>query len=294
VAAVFFTGFSEPPRMTPKYKIEMLQIQPEPRREAYKLYHAGTGIAARNAARGPQTLMVEKAPPLALQQPIPLPLAISSMALASSSLPAAPLAALNLVSLPEPQWETHDAAIAPRVNEASEAGEAPKSNQPMAEATSPEAISREAIPAEVASPNTAGAIRIDLPRDGKPRTSILGESAEMPGRIVSTVYLRFGLRKNWILEYWTEGGGPAADAPWAYTIFRPNLPLPADADALPIRGRLSAEGQLEQLSLLAGADWPEKDAFFRTLAQWKFRPAARNGKTVAVEILLVVPRQPDE
>jgi hypothetical protein len=74
-------------------------------------------------------------------------------------------------------------------------------------------------------------------------------------------------------------------------MFRPNLTLPADADALLVRGRLNAEGRLEQLVMLAPSEWAQKDSLFHALEQWKFRPAAKNGQAVVVEVLLVIPRQ---
>jgi hypothetical protein len=103
-----------------------------------------------------------------------------------------------------------------------------------------------------------------------------------------------GLRKNWTLEYWSQGSTAALAAPWAYTMFRPKLTLPADADALLVRGRLNAEGRLEQLVMLAPAEWAQRDSLFQALGQWKFRAAAKNGEAVAVEVLLVIPRQPEE
>ena len=113
----------------------------------------------------------------------------------------------------------------------------------------------------------------------------------MPGRVVATVFLRVGLRKNWTLEYWLQGGTTALDPPWAYTMFRPNFTLPPEADALLVRGRLNVEGRLEQLAMLAPVEWAQKDSLFRALEQWKFRAAAKNGQPVAVEVLLVIPRQ---
>jgi hypothetical protein len=136
--------------------------------------------------------------------------------------------------------------------------------------------------------------RIELPPGGKPRAAVLGESPELPGRIVSTVYLKLGLAKNWTLEYWSQGKTAGLDAPWPYTMFRPGLVLPNDADALLVRGLLNSDGRLEQLAMLAPVAWDQKASLFRALELWKFRPAARDGQAVAVEVLLVIPRQPEE
>jgi hypothetical protein len=72
------------------------------------------------------------------------------------------------------------------------------------------------------------------------------------GLVVSTIYLPMGLKKSWIMEYWTAGGDktPAkggtggVEAPWPYLMFRPEAELPPDADAVLVRGSLNAEGQL--------------------------------------------------
>lgn len=143
-------------------------------------------------------------------------------------------------------------------------------------------------------PVDAGLVRIDQPPGGRARSAILGESPHMPGRIVSTIYLRMNLRKNWALEFWSQGSTAVLAAPWPYTMFRPNFTLPADADALLVRGRLTAEGRLEQLAMLAPAEWAQKDSLFRALEQWKFRAATKNGEAVPVDVLLVIPRQPEE
>jgi hypothetical protein len=143
--------------------------------------------------------------------------------------------------------------------------------------------------------NTKAATRIDLPPDSKPRSQILGESAQIPGRIVATIYLKMGLAKNWILEYWTPGSSAAGlQAPWPYTMFRPDPALPADTDALLVRAHLTVEGKLEGLALMAPTEWTRKTELFQALEQWRFRPAMRKGEAVAVELLLVVPQQPEQ
>src|SRR5581483_5057782 len=147
--------------------------------------------------------------------------------------------------------------------------------------------------------------RIELPQDTRPAVAVFGESrterypetaGQMRGRPVSTVYLRMGLKKSWTLEYWTAAQSQAAklDAPWPYLMFRPDVTLPPEADAILLRGVLTAGGQLERLALLWPAEWPQKELMFQALAEWKFRPASRNGQPQAVEVLLVIPQQPEE
>ena len=74
------------------------------------------------------------------------------------------------------------------------------------------------------------------------------------GRATYTVYLRVGLPKAWTLQYGLpRDAKPAAagavtrlDAPWAYSIVRPNLPPGSiNADALMIHGFINAAGSLK-------------------------------------------------
>jgi len=155
--------------------------------------------------------------------------------------------------------------------------------------------------------------RIDLPRDGKPPVSVLGESmaeqyeesaGHMSSRVVFTIFLRVGLTRNWKLEYClpagsadadARGDGSALDPPWAYTMFRPkDLLRGADSDVILVHGILDTAGRLGQLTLLLPAEWRGRQAFFRALEQWEFRPAAKNGQPVSVEVLLIIPQQPSE
>lgn len=139
------------------------------------------------------------------------------------------------------------------------------------------------------------ATRVDLPAETKPRSSLLGESEHVSGRIVGSVYLKMGLRKTWTLEYWTDNASATGlDAPWPTMMFRPDQSLLADTDALLVRGHLTAEGKLRQLALLAPTDWNQSGALFRVLEEWSFRPASRRGVAVEVELLLVIPRQTGE
>ncbi|MCU1328370.1 MAG: hypothetical protein JWN34_3740 [Bryobacterales bacterium] len=246
-----------------------------------------------------------------------------------SRVPDSP-AGPTLISLPEPAEYAPDALILPKVNQRATAGDSDTEPEAPADLPgSPEKASTivgangvlEAPPitssdfpsaADVALrlrgthgvdaptgpnvPNAADAqlIRIELPPESKPRSAILGESPQMAGRIVSTVYLKSGLRKNWMLEYWSQESSVGLEPPWPYTMLLPNLTFPADSDALLVRGRLNAEGRLEQLAMLAPTHSKQMDSLFHVLEQWHFRAASKNGIALAVEILLVIPRQVDE
>jgi hypothetical protein len=70
---------------------------------------------------------------------------------------------------------------------------------------------------------------------------------------------------------------------------------PADAtrtEAVLVGGVLNTSGQFEDLHLLLPPEWPQRDSLLITMGRWRFRPAARNGVAVAVQVLLVIPREP--
>ena len=150
--------------------------------------------------------------------------------------------------------------------------------------------------------------RIELPPHSRPPVSLLGLSVagqygevanQMQARVVSTIYLDMGLKKRWILEYWTaqpdqKGGITRLDAPWPYVMLRPKVEFSPGENVVLIRGVLTTEGQLQDLSPLLPPHRSREDRLFEALAQWKFRPASRNGQPLPVEVLLVIPRQPEE
>jgi hypothetical protein len=146
-------------------------------------------------------------------------------------------------------------------------------------------------PSSIQAP-AAEMARIELPPDGRPRASVLVESAYMSGHIVATMYLKIGVPKDWMLEYWIPGGHCAGCAV-ALLMLRPPVKIPSLAETLLVRGRLTAEGHVEQLCLLGRGEFTGQNVLFEALGQWKFRPAVKSGNPVAVEILLVIPRQPD-
>jgi len=153
--------------------------------------------------------------------------------------------------------------------------------------------------------------RITLPKDGTFGVVVVGSSLaeEYPetveiwkGRLVYTVYLHVGLGKSWILQYSlprTEGAVTTAsvtrpEAPWPYDILRPDL-LPGDfsSDAVMVHGFINLAGTFERLALVFPPDFTQAKFLLGALKQWHFRPARQAGQLAAVEILLIIPEQPE-
>jgi hypothetical protein len=158
----------------------------------------------------------------------------------------------------------------------------------------------------------SGLYKITLPREGKFGIVVLGSSAAdayldsaeiMTGKVVSTVYLKVGLSKNWILQYCLPGPveqkllakGSAAqlDAPWPYVMVRPRGSVNSNADALMVHGLVNAQGHFEQLALVLPGDFERKNLLLSSLKKWEFRPAQRDQQPIAVEVLLIIPGETD-
>lgn len=153
-------------------------------------------------------------------------------------------------------------------------------------------------------------VHISLPKDGQFGVVVVGssiaesypETAELwSGRMASTVYLRVGLAKSWILQYSlprlldaeTVGGG-RLEAPWPYEIVRPNLDLAdMDADALILHGFVNKDGRFEKLEVAFPAQFVQTAMVLSVLNQWQFRPAKQNGQLTGVEVLLIIPALTD-
>lgn len=157
-------------------------------------------------------------------------------------------------------------------------------------------------------PLLPGTSRIILPKQGTFNVVVLGSTASQPypestgvlsGRTVYTVYLHVGLRKNWILQYClpksampvsrVEGTRTPLEAPWPYLMIRPDQT--SDSDYVLVRGSITAKGRFDQLALVFPQDLEKKDLLLRSLGQWEFRPASRDGVPIGVEILLIIPRE---
>jgi hypothetical protein len=152
---------------------------------------------------------------------------------------------------------------------------------------------------------------ISLPKDGQFGAVIVGSSLDekypetapvWSGRMSYTVYLHVGLSKSWILQYSLSRADNAAsagnishiEAPWPYNIVRPNIPPGAiDADALMVHGFITQAGRFEALAVLFPPQFAEAQFVLDELAKWQFRPAAQNGQNVVVEVLLIIPDEPE-
>jgi hypothetical protein len=89
-----------------------------------------------------------------------------------------------------------------------------------------------------------------------------------------------------------SGAVSAIEAPWPYTIVRPNLdPGSLDADALMIHGFVNQSGHFEALSMVFPQAFPQAQFVIAALEKWQFRPAMQGGQSARVEVLLIIPEQ---
>jgi hypothetical protein len=158
----------------------------------------------------------------------------------------------------------------------------------------------------------AGTTRLTLPKNGKFGVVVTGTSAAAPyaesigalsGKIVYSVFLDVGLRKRWLLQYClpkteeqksgVKGHAEPLDAPWPYLIVRPNAVSATNADYVVVHGTITSDGRFDQLGLVFPKELDKKELLMSSLNEWTFRAATRDGAPAAVEILLIVPRQPD-
>jgi hypothetical protein len=159
------------------------------------------------------------------------------------------------------------------------------------------------------SGNGASVARITRPKDGHFGVVVVGDSVadEYPeaagiwaDRLAYTVYLHVGAAKSWILQYCLPRMVQAAsnttrpDAPWPYLIVTPRLaPGDSDTDALLVHGFIDAAGHFEKLAIVFPAQFAQSKFVLGALQQWQFRPAAQNGQSTAVEVLLIIPEETD-
>jgi len=82
------------------------------------------------------------------------------------------------------------------------------------------------------------------------------------------------------------------DAPWPYNVVRPNIPSRIfNSDAILVHGYVNQQGKFESLALAFPPDFPQAQFILDALNQWQFRPAAENGVTEKVEVLLIIPEE---
>jgi len=159
--------------------------------------------------------------------------------------------------------------------------------------------------------NSPSTTRITLPKEGQFASVIVGSSLVdkypeiadlMSGQLTYTVYLHLGTPKSWILQYSLPRAGEAAEAgsvtrieaPWPYNIVRPNIaPGDIDADALIVHGFVDLAGRFESLAIAFPPDFAQAQFVLTSLAQWQFRPATQNGRDTRVEVLLIIPEEPE-
>lgn len=161
--------------------------------------------------------------------------------------------------------------------------------------------------AGVALSTPPGTTRITRQKEGQFGAVVVGSTLQdrypeiadvWNGRLAYTVYLPVGLSKSWVLQYSLSRAENAAasgninhiDAPWPYSIVRPNIePGAINADALMIHGFVNQVGRFEALAVAFPPEFAQTQFVLNALAQWQFRPATQNGQNVKVEVLLIIP-----
>ena len=158
--------------------------------------------------------------------------------------------------------------------------------------------------------NTGGKemVRLVRPANGNHSAVVFGASASEPypesagvltGKIIYTVYLQMGLRKNWILQYCLpKVAGPDLGArgamsvlapPWPTLMVRPKDNGAADSDYILVHGMITEAGRFVQLATVTPEQFESKKQLMDALQQWEFRPATREGQPSVVEVLLIIP-----
>ncbi len=157
--------------------------------------------------------------------------------------------------------------------------------------------------------NQPTATQITLPKDGQFGAVVVGESLDQQypelttvwsGRLAYTVFLHVGLARSWILQYSLPRNQEAADAgtiarleaPWPFSIVRPNLALgPVDGNTIMVHGFVNQAGRFEGLDIVFPPQFPQAQFVIRSLQNWQFRPASQNGQAAKVEVLLIIPQE---
>jgi len=137
-------------------------------------------------------------------------------------------------------------------------------------------------------------------------SSLEDQFPDMPavwsGRLSYTAYLPVGLAKSWILQYSLPRYAEAAaagkvthiEAPWPYNIVRPNIAFDSvGADAIMVRGFVNQAGRFEGLTVVFPPQLAQAQFVLSSLAQWQWRPAMQNGQKIKVEVLLIIPEEPE-
>jgi hypothetical protein len=139
---------------------------------------------------------------------------------------------------------------------------------------------------------------------------IPGAAGLLAGRPVYTIYIATGEGREWVLQYClpaAQGNAAAAerngnvvalggitplDAPRAAVIFRPVLRFKARVRYAFLHGTINTSGKIEDLSVAGPAALDNGKVVLDAVRQWEFRPAAKDGAPVAVEVLICIPYTP--
>jgi len=127
------------------------------------------------------------------------------------------------------------------------------------------------------------------------------------GGKVYTIYLSMPGR-NWVLQYvqntgssdrrtqesraavaHLEKGLMPPDAEKQFDFHRPPVPRDKEDEFIVLRGMIREDGSVSDLRVHQGIQPLADQAALAAFSRWKFRPALRDGKPVAVEILVGVP-----
>jgi hypothetical protein len=154
-------------------------------------------------------------------------------------------------------------------------------------------------------------LRIERPRNGRydvaitnAQSAIPGASGLMNGRPVYTVYVPMATAKDWILQYALRDGGESRPhngtvvsldepapitAPYAYVLLRPASKFDGAGRYGFVHGSITTSGRFEGLQVVGGGGFDNAAEVLRSLGQWEFIPAAKDGVPVAIEVLVCIP-----
>lgn len=134
-------------------------------------------------------------------------------------------------------------------------------------------------------------------------SGVPGSAGLLTGRPVYSVYISVGASKDWIIQYCLPDSGTARPrpaqvvqlgniapltAPYAYSILRPEILFQPGARYAFIHGYVNSSGRFEQLEAVGDPALEETPVVLKTLMQWEFRPASKDGVPTLVEILLCI------
>jgi hypothetical protein len=137
-----------------------------------------------------------------------------------------------------------------------------------------------------------------------PEHAMLAEGpVPLSGRPIYTVYLQVGGPKEWMLQYCVpqsaayevKSGGAVVQlgnpvpvkAPFPRVTVLP--PLVQRRSRLVLHGFLTEQGSLRGLNAIVPDQQQRAAELIPYLQQWEFRPATRDGRSVEIEIVLIVP-----